>query len=121
MYCQDQYELCFLTEDVYDLIAQTSIELGHKTDGKTMAALSKIFAKDLQLETRFQNLYFQDVKESFRIGVRYSEQQQFLNISTFYRWLLAHKKRIDNAIYNVETCGADETKELYYRKQKLLK
>ena len=36
-----------LIEKVYDLVAKTSIELGHKTDGKTMAALSKIFALDL--------------------------------------------------------------------------
>ena len=40
-----------LVEKVYDLIAKTSIEIGHKTDGKTMASLAKIFANDLISET----------------------------------------------------------------------
>ena len=43
-----------LTEKVYDLIAVTSVELGHRTDGKTMASLSKIFAQDLMTENRFK-------------------------------------------------------------------
>ena len=33
---------------VLDLIAKTSVELGHRADAKTMSALSKIFAEDLQ-------------------------------------------------------------------------
>jgi len=31
---------------VLDLIAKTSVELGHRADAKTMSALSKIFAED---------------------------------------------------------------------------
>ena len=42
----NQENLKELTEKVYELIAKTSIELGHRTDGKTMAALAKIFAED---------------------------------------------------------------------------
>ena len=36
-----------LAEKVLDLIAKTSVEIGHKTDPQTMATLSKIFANDL--------------------------------------------------------------------------
>ena len=35
-----------LTEKVLDLVAKTSVEIGHKTDPQTMASLSKIFASD---------------------------------------------------------------------------
>ena len=44
-----------LTEKVLDLIAKTSVEIGHKTDANTMATLSKIFSEDLQKEKRFKN------------------------------------------------------------------
>ena len=41
-----------LSTKVYDLINLTSIEIGHRTDGKTMAALAKIFANDLIQEKK---------------------------------------------------------------------
>ena len=40
------YNLKELTNKVYDLVSLTSVEIGHRTDGKTMATLSKIFAND---------------------------------------------------------------------------
>ena len=73
-------------EDIYELIVQTSIELGYNTDGKTMAALAKIFFQDLQIDKRIRRLTLEQVQMSFRLGVRYSKEQQFLNITTFYRW-----------------------------------
>ena len=36
-----------LTKKVLDLIAKTSVEIGHKADPKTLASMSKIFAQDL--------------------------------------------------------------------------
>ena len=48
-----QENLKELTERVYELIAKTSVEIGHKTDAQTMASLSKIFALDLIREKRF--------------------------------------------------------------------
>mgnify|MGYP003636264380 CR=1 FL=1 len=41
-----QENLQELTAKVLDLIAQTSVEIGHKTDPQTMASLSKILEKD---------------------------------------------------------------------------
>ena len=109
-----------LTEKVLDLVALTSVEIGHKTDAKTLASLSKIFATDLIQEKRFGNMTFNQVKDAFRLGVRFGKDEPFLNIRTFYKWVYAHKKIIDDATYKVETLK--EKNVLYYQPQiKLLK
>ena len=116
-----QENLTDLTNKVYDLIAQTSIEIGHRTDGKTMAALAKIFAADLIKEKRFGNMTFNQILDAFHIGVRFGKDEPFLNIRTFYKFVYAHKKIIDNATYEVHTLGKDPKEVLYYQSQKLLK
>tara|TARA_R110002020_G_scaffold179073_1_gene372195 strand:+ start:49 stop:420 length:372 start_codon:yes stop_codon:yes gene_type:complete len=112
-----------LKEKVYNLIAQTSIEIGHKTDGKTMAALSKIFASDLIQEKRFGNMTFNQVADAFRLGVRFGKDEPFLNIRTFYRWTYAHKKEVlDASYYAVHTLGKNPKEVPYYQEPiKLLK
>ena len=117
-----QEDIDKLKEKVYDLVAKTSIEIGHKTDGKTMASLSTIFAEDLIKEKRFGNLTFNQVQDAFRQGVRFGKDEPFLNIRTFYKWVYAHKKTIDNAYYEVKTLGKDPKKVLFYQDMpKLLK
>ncbi len=54
-----------LTEKVLDLVAKTSVEIGHKTDPQTMATLSKIFAQDLIKENRFGNMTFNQIQDAF--------------------------------------------------------
>jgi len=110
-----------LTEKVYELIAKTSVEIGHRSDGKSMAALAKIFASDLIQEKRFGNMSFNQIVEAFHIGVRFGKDEPFLNIRTFYKFVYAHKKIIDNATYEVHTLGKDPKEVLYYQSQKLLK
>tara|TARA_R100000781_G_scaffold114661_1_gene86049 strand:- start:1 stop:363 length:363 start_codon:yes stop_codon:yes gene_type:complete len=109
-----------LTEKVLDLVAKTSVEIGHKTDAETMVTLSKIFAEDLILEKRFGNMTFNQVEDAFRQGVRFGQQEPFLNIRTFYRWTYAHKKVIDNAYYQVNTLGQKNV-PFYQEPIKLLK
>ena len=104
-----------LKRKIYDLIAKTSIEIGHRTDAKTMAALSKIFATDLIQEKRFGNMTFNQIEDAFRLGVRFGKEEPFLNIRTFYRWVYTHKKIIDNAYYEVHTLGNPKEKTLYYQ------
>tara|TARA_R100001530_G_scaffold13104_1_gene12160 strand:+ start:3535 stop:3903 length:369 start_codon:yes stop_codon:yes gene_type:complete len=117
-----QEDIKDLKEKVYELIAKTSIEIGHKTDGKTMASLSKIFATDLIQEKRFGKMTFNQVQDAFRLGVRFGKDEPFLNIRTFYRWVYAHKKVIDNAWYEVHTLGKPKEETLYYQEPiKLLK
>ena len=111
-----------LTNKVLDLVALTSVEIGHRTDAKTMASLSKIFATDLIQEKRFGKMTFNQVEDAFRLGVRFGKEEPFLNIRTFYRWVYAHKKVIDNAWYEVHTLGKPKEETLYYQEPlKLLK
>jgi hypothetical protein len=116
------YNLKELTNKVYDLVSLTSVEIGHRTDGKTMAALSKILANDLIIEKRFGNLTFNQVKDAFRIGVRFGKDEPFLNIRTFFKFIIEHKKTIDNAYYEVHTLNKPKESVLYYQPPiKLLK
>tara|TARA_R110001599_G_C11882808_1_gene624243 strand:+ start:144 stop:512 length:369 start_codon:yes stop_codon:yes gene_type:complete len=110
-----QENLKELTEKVYDLVSQTSIEIGHKTDGKTMALLSNTFAKDLIKEKRFGNMSFNQVADAFHYGVRFGKDEPFLNIRTFYKWTYAQKKLIDNAEYEVRSLGKDPATVLHYQ------
>ena len=109
-----------LTEKVLDLVAKTGVEIGHKTDRETLANLSKIFPQDLITEKRFMNLTFNQVQDAFHQGVRFGKDEPFLNIRTFYRWVYAHKKVIDNAYHQVHTLGMKNV-PFYQEKTKLLK
>ena len=118
-----QENLKELTEKVLDLVAKTSVEIGHRSDAQTLASLSKIFAEDLIQEKRFGNMTFNQVQDAFRQGVRFGKDEPFLNIRTFYKWVYFHKKeRIDVAYYEVHTLGKPKGKTLWYQEPiKLLK
>ena len=109
-----------LTEKVLELLARTSVEIGHRTDRQTLATLSKIFSEDLITENRFNKLTFNQIVDAFKIGVRFGKDEPFLNIRTFYKWVYSHKKTIDNAYYEVHTLGKKPEQVLYYEPQKLL-
>tara|TARA_R110002096_G_scaffold133113_4_gene283895 strand:- start:281 stop:544 length:264 start_codon:yes stop_codon:yes gene_type:complete len=81
-----QENLKELSEKCLDLLAKTSVEIGHKTDPQTLATLSKIFAEDLMTEKRFGNMTFNQVQDAFKLGVRFGKDEPFLNIRTFYKW-----------------------------------
>ena len=115
-----QEDLKELTSKVLDLIATTSVEIGHKTDPQTMASLSKIFATDLIRERRFGKMTFNQIQDAFRIGVRFGKDEPFLNIRTFYKWTYAHKKTIDDATYQTETLKIKNV-PYYQEPKKLLK
>ena len=111
-----------LTEKVLDLLAKTAVEIGHRSDAQTLASLSKIFAADLIQEKRFGNMTWNQVLDAFHIGVRFGKDEPFLNIRTFYKFVYAHKKVIDDATYQVRTLGNDPKQVRYYQEPlKLLK
>ena len=111
-----------LTKKVLDLIAKTSVEIGHKIDRQTLASLSKIFANDLIIENRFNRLTFNQIQDAFHIGVRFGKDEPFINIRTFFKFVHSHKKTIDNAYYEVHTLGKAKEQTLWYQdKTKLLK
>ena len=110
-----QENLKELTEKVLDLVAKTSVEIGHRSDAQTLASLSKILAEDLIQEKRFGNMTFNQVKDAFRQGVRFGKDEPFLNIRTFYKWVYSMKKLCDNAYYEVHTLGKPKDKTLWYQ------
>ena len=110
-----------LKEKVLDLLAKTAVELGHRTDAKTLASLSQILANDLINEKRFGTMTFEQIQESFHQGVRFCDFEPFLNIRTFYKFIIAHKKLINDAYYQVHTLGNNPKEVPFYQSQKLLK
>jgi hypothetical protein len=111
-----------LAEKVVDLLAQTSVEIGHNIDAQSLAVLAKIFAKDLIFENRFQNLTFNQIQDAFKVGIRFGKDEPFMNIRTFYKWVYSHKKTIDNAYYEVHTLNKPKEQVPYYQEPiKLLK
>ena len=114
-----QENLQELTEKVLNLIAKTAVEIGHKADPKTLASLSKINAADLIQEIRFGKMTFNQIQDAFRLGVRFGDFDPFMNIRTFYKWIIAHKKIINDARYQTETLGQKNVP--FYQSQKLLK
>ena len=98
-----EYNVKELAEKVLDLLGKTSVEIGHKTDRKTLASLSTVFAQDLITERRFKNLYFYQIQDAFHIGVRFGKDEPFMNIRTFYKFVYSHKKTIDDATYQLQT------------------
>tara|TARA_R110002012_G_C11318141_1_gene575486 strand:- start:2 stop:373 length:372 start_codon:yes stop_codon:yes gene_type:complete len=109
-----------LIEKVIDLIGITSVSLGHRTDADTIFTLAQIFAEDLQKENRFKRLTFNQVKDAFHIGLRFSKFDPYINIRTFYRFLISHKKTIDSAYYDVHTLGKKPEQVPYYQPPKKL-
>ena len=62
------------------------------------------------------------ISDSFHIGVRYSEFEPFLNIRTFFRFIISHKKTINDAYYQVHTLNQNPKQVPYYQEQiKLLR
>ena len=110
-----QENLKELTEKVYDLLNETKISIGQNTDGKTLAALSKIFAQDLIQERRFGNMTFNQIQDAFRLGVRFGDFEPFINIRTFYRWVNTHKLVCADATYQVEKLDMPKEKVPFYQ------
>ena len=64
---------------------------------------------------------FNQIQDAFRLGVRFGKDEPFLNIRTFYKWVYAHKKVVDDAYYEVKTLGrAPKTVPYYQEPVKLL-
>ena len=105
---------------VLDLLAKTAIELGHKADAKTLAGLSNILANDLINERRFGLLTFNQIQDAFYIGVRFGDFEPFMNIRTFYKWIISHKKTIADAEYQVRTLNKKPEQVPYYQPPKKL-
>ena len=76
-----------------DLVSKTLVELGQVKDEKHIVVLSKSLAYDLKED--FSRLYFEDIQQAFRQGVRTTEVF-VLNVQTYYKWIKSHRQLIWN-------------------------
>ena len=114
----NEYEVKELRLQCVNLISKTYLELGQKSDADTIVTLSTILSDDLIKD--FKSLYFEDIIEAFRIGVRKTDKFH-LNVKTYYHWILAHRKTLWDAHYQVHTMNKPPKQVPYYReKTKLL-
>ena len=102
-----------LTKKCIGLISSTLVQLGQTKTDKDILILASTLAEDLIRDWKM--LSWQDVEESFRSGIRESEEFA-LNVKNYYKWLRTHKKLIDEHVYkqnNLESFTID--RRLKYR------
>ena len=85
-----------LTKKCIGLISSTLVQLGQTKTDKDILILASTLAEDLVRDWKM--LSWKDVEESFRSGIRESEEFA-LNVKTYYKWLRTHKKLIDEDVY----------------------
>ncbi len=104
-----------LTKKCIGLISKSLVELGQTKSDKDILVLANTLSNDLLRD--FKTLSWTDIEESFRTGIRQSERF-VLNVQTYYSWLKAQKKLIDDDTWaknNQEQYS--QRRELKYRKR----
>ena len=103
-----------LTKKCIGLISKSLVELGQTKSDKDILILANTLSKDLLRD--FQTLSWTDVEEGWRTGIR--GDKYVLNVQTYYSWLRAQKKLIDEDTWaknNQEQYS--QRRELKYRKR----
>ena len=104
-----------LTKKCIGLISKALVELGQTKSDKDILLLSSTLAEDLIRD--FKTLTFEDVEEAFRTGIR-STDKFVLNVQTYYSWLRAQKKLIDEDTWAKNNQDQyTKRRELTYRKK----
>ena len=91
------------------LLASTYLQLGQKSDAKSMNFLGSILCEDLQ--TDFQDLTMDDIIHAFKQGIRNTDDFH-LTVKTYYKWIKAHQQIIWN---NEKVSDQMMDKRLKYR------
>lgn len=105
-----------LTKKCIGLISKSLVQLGQTKSKEDILILSTELAQDLVRD--FPSMSFEDIEEAFRTGIRRTDLFS-LNVKTYYKWIEAQKKIIDEHIWkenNQETFQTD--KRLIYRSRK---
>ena len=92
-----------------NLLASTYLQLGQKSDAKSMNFLGSILCEDLQ--TDFQDLTMDDIIHAFKQGIRNTDDFH-LTVKTYYKWIKAHQQIIWN---NEKVDPIMQDKRLKYR------
>ncbi len=102
-----------LTKKCIGLISKTLVELGQTKSKEDILVLSTTLAEDLMRDWKM--LRWQDIEESFRTGIRESEDFH-LSVKTYYKWIRAQKKLIDEHIWKENNQSSFQTdRRLNYR------
>jgi hypothetical protein len=110
-----------LNKHIYKFIAKANVEMDGKLEAETMVGQAKIFANDLKINNKFKNMYVYQIQDAFYEGVRDITQTYLkLNIPTFYRWVIKHKKVVDHAEHQVHRCNVNPKQVPYYHEPKNL-
>jgi len=80
-----------LTGMCVDLLMKTYTELGQTPNEQVVLVMSQSLANDLKQD--FQNLYFIDIENAFREGVRNTDKFS-VNVKTYYFWIKKHRDLI---------------------------
>ena len=95
-----------LTKKCIGLISKTLVELGQTKSKEDILVLSTTLAEDLMRDWKM--LRWQDIEESFRTGIRESEDFH-LSVKTYYKWIRAQKKLIDEHIWKENNQSSFQT------------
>tara|TARA_R100000655_G_scaffold5838_3_gene17514 strand:+ start:300 stop:680 length:381 start_codon:yes stop_codon:yes gene_type:complete len=102
-----------LTKKCIGLISKTLVELGQTKSKEDILVLSTTLAEDLMRDWKM--LRWEDIEESFRTGIRETEEFS-LNVKTYYKWIRAQKKLIDEHIWKENNQSSFQTdRRLNYR------
>tara|TARA_R110001592_G_scaffold363012_1_gene679251 strand:- start:1719 stop:2114 length:396 start_codon:yes stop_codon:yes gene_type:complete len=75
-----------------ELLSKTFLELRqHNITEDDIVSLSLILAEDLQKD--FKNMYIEDIKESFRLGIRTTDDF-LIGPKVWYKWIKKHRQII---------------------------
>ena len=96
------------TESV-DLLSKTFLELRQNLSEDDIVSLSLILAEDLKKD--FSNMYLEDVKEAFRLGIRNTDDF-LIGPKVWYKWIKKHRQIIWN---NEDVDPIMQDKRLAYR------
>ena len=104
-----------LTKKCIGLISNTLVQLGQTKSDKDILILASTLAEDLMRD--FSTMSWPDVEESFRSGIR--GDRFVVNVQTYYIWLRAQKKLIDEDIWKKNNHVIHRPdKRLIYRSKK---
>ena len=101
-----------LTLQCVDLVSKTFVELGQSKTEQDIVILAQSLSDDLKRD--FYKFTLDDVRNAFRHGVRHTELF-VLNVKTYYNWLKAWKRILNEAHYEVHTMGRDPKEVKHYR------
>ena len=110
-----------LYKHIYKFIAKANVEMDGNLEAETMVGQAKIFANDLKINNKFKNMYVYQIQDAFYEGVRDITQTYLkLNIPTYFKWVIKHKKVVDYAEHQVHKLNVNPKQVPYYHEPKNL-